>query len=307
MPEITLTNGSRSFSAHSSHPQLAITNPRSFDRVIFFIHGFPDNYDSYNKVLPLVSKHYGKKKVLLIAPLLRGYEPSSQGPDTEYKMSDIAGDVRAWILQIVPNKEVPVHLVGHDWGAIVTFKTCSMYPDLITSAVTMAIPYIANLRPWHYLLYAPRQLYCLTYFFTMQYAFVYRQKFGNLLEPGYLDDLWRYWSPKWDFSSEIDSVRKTLNGPGVLDAATGYYRNLFRPSIIQERKWIVDFEKVPTLILGGDRDGCMVSELYELEARLLASKPKVKVQLLSNLGHFMHREDPVKVGELICDWFDKYN
>lgn len=307
MAKITLQNGSRSFSAWSSHPQSAITNPRSFDRVIFFIHGFPDNNESYEKVLPLVSEHYGKKKVLLIAPLLRGYEESSQGPDTEYKMSDIAGDVKAWILLIVPNKEVPVHLVGHDWGAIVTFKTASLYPELLTSTVTLAIPYLANLRGWHYLWYAPRQLYRLSYFLTMQYAFVYRLKFGNLLEPGYLDDLWSCWSPKWDFSQEIASVRKTLSQPCVLDGATAYYRNLFRPSVIKERQWVVDFEKVPTLILGGERDGCQGSELYELEAQLLASKPKVKVQLLSGLGHFLHREDPTKVAELICDWFDKYH
>lgn len=307
MPSITLQNGNRLFSAYSSHPQSAIANLSNFDRVIFFLHGFPDNNKSYDKVLPLIKANYGKKKVLLIAPLLRGYEPSSQGPDTEYKMSDIAGDVKAWILQIVPNKEVPVHLVGHDWGAIVTFKTAQLYPELLTSTVTLAIPYIANLRPWHYLFYAPRQLYCLTYFFTMQYAFIYRQKFGNLLEPGYLDELWKFWSPKWDFKEEIDSVRQTLNEPGVLDAATAYYRNLFRPSIIHERKWLVDFEKVPTLILGGEHDGCMVSDLYDLEARLLASTPKVKVQLLSGVGHFLHREDPAKVAELICDWFEKYD
>lgn len=306
MAKITLQHANRTFSAWSSHPQLEITNPRSFERVIFFLHGFPDNNEGYENVTPIVAQHY-KTKVLLIAPVMRGYEASSQGPDTEYKMSDLAGDLRAWILLIVPNKEVPVHLVGHDWGAIVTFKTASLYPELITSAATMAIPYLANLRPWHYLWYAPRQIYCLSYFFTMQYAFLYRHKFGDLLVPGYLDELWKYWSPNWDFSKQIDSVRKTLAEPGVLDSATAYYRNLFRPSIIKERKWIVDFEKVPTLILGGDKDNCMVSELYDLEAQLLASKPKVKVQLLSGLGHFMHREDPTKVTELICDWFDKYN
>ncbi|PSK39029.1 hypothetical protein C7M61_002338 [Candidozyma pseudohaemuli] len=306
MAKITLQHGNRTFSAWSSHPQLAITNPRSFERVIFFLHGFPDNNEGYENVTPIVAQHY-KKKVLMIAPVMRGYEASSQGPDTEYKMSDLAGDVRAWILLIVPNKEVPVHLVGHDWGAIVTFKTASLYPELITSAVTMAIPYLANLRAWHYLWYAPRQIYCLSYFMTMQYAFLYRQKFGNLQVPGYLDELWSYWSPNWDFSKQIASVRKTLSEPGVLDSATAYYRNLFRPSIIKERKWIVDFEKVPTLILGGDNDNCMVPELYDLEAQLLASTPKVKVQLLSGLGHFMHREDPTKVTELICDWFDKYN
>lgn len=306
MPHISLHHGSRSFSAWSSHDYPAISNISSFDRVIFFLHGFPDNNHSFDKAIPLVLENLSSKKVLCIAPLLRGYEASSRAEDTEYKVSDLAGDVRAWILEIVPNKEVPVNLVGHDWGAIITFKTSQLYPDLVESAVTLAIPYLANLYFWQVLVHAHRQLYCLTYFLTMQYALVYRSKFGDLREPGYLDDLWAYWSPNWDFLDEIQSVRKTLAQPGVLDAATAYYRNLFRPSVLKERDWQVDFDKVPTLILGGDQDRCMVSELYELEARLLATTPKVSVRLLSGLGHFLQREDPAKVAEVVAGWIDKY-
>lgn len=304
--QITLKNGARSFSAWSSHPEASI-GVANFDRVIFFLHGFPDNNDSYDKVLPIVKKHYKDQRVLTLCPLLRGYEASSQGKDEDYKMSDLADDVKEWILQIVPNKEIPVHLVGHDWGAIVCFKTASKYPDLVTSMVTMAIPYLTNLRVWHYLWYAPIQLYLLSYFLTMQFAFLYKNKFGNLLSKGYLDSIWEFWSPGWSFDNDITSVRKTLAQPGVLEAATAFYRNLFRLSIIRERKWAIDFQQVPTLILGGDRDGCMTPKLFELESQLLAPLPKVKVQLLAGVGHFLHREDPSKVSELVCDWFSKYS
>lgn len=300
--KITLRSGLRSFSAWSSHPESQLS-PDNYDRLIILLHGFPDNNDSYNEVAPLLRQHFRSDNVLTVSPLLRGYEKSSFAPQDQYSMSDLADDVQAWILQLVPNKEVPVHIVGHDWGAIVAFKMASKYPTLVTSMVTLAIPYVTNLSPWQLIWYAPRQLYCLTYMITMQLPFLYRRKFGDLAARGYLDSLWHYWSPGWNFDEAIGSVRKTLGEPGVLDAVTAYYRNLL---VSKNRKWPVDFSQVPTLILGGEKDGCMIPELFELEARLLAPVARAKVQLLSGVGHFMHREDPTKVGELICDWFEKY-
>lgn len=302
--KITLQKGPRSYSAWSSHSESQLT-PANYDRVVILLHGFPDNNDSYNEVVPIVRKHFHSNNVLTVCPLLRGYEKSSFAPQDQYNMADMAGDTRDWILKLVPNKEVPVHIVGHDWGAVIAFKTASMYPDLITSMVTMAIPYITNLKPWQILWYAPRQVYCLSYMLTMQFALVYRAKFGNLSEPGYLDQLWQYWSPGWEYGKAIDSVRDTLGLSGVLDAVTAYYRSTLSWKNRKD-KWHVDFSQVPTLILGGEKDGCMVPELFHLEAQILAPVPRVKVQLLSGVGHFLHREDPVKVGELICDWFDKY-
>lgn len=304
---VTLHNDKRTFSAFSSHPQLQLTTPGAFERLVILMHGFPDNNESYNEIAPLVARHFAKDKVLVVAPLLRGYEQSSIGPQDEYAMADVALDVKAWILLLVPEKQVPVHLVGHDWGAIVAFKTASLYPDLVTSMVTMAIPYLANLRAWQLLWYAPRQLYCLSYMLTMQLLFFYATKFGDVTQPGYLDQLWRCWSPGWEFGDEIASVRRTLAEPGVLDATTAYYRNLVTWKHRHHLRWLVDFGQVPTLILGGDQDGCMLAAVFELEAQLLAPVPKVKVQLLSGVGHFLHREDPGKVGELVCDWFEKYD
>lgn len=305
--KILLHNDKRTFSALSSHPQSLLTSHGSFDRLVILMHGFPDNNNSYNEVAPIIREHFKADRVLTISPLLRGYEPSSQGAQDEYSMADIAKDVRAWILLIVPSKQVPVHLVGHDWGAIVAFTTASKYPELITSMVTLAIPYLANLQPWQLLWYAPRQIYCLSYMVTMQLLLLYGPKFGDLAKPGYLDQLWAFWSPGWNFSSEIASVRETLAQPGVLAGATAYYRNLVAWKNRYELRWLVDFSQVPTLILGGDKDGCMVASLFELESQILAPVPKVKVQLLGGVGHFLHREDPRKVGELICNWFDKYS
>lgn len=306
--KVILTHEARKFTAWLSHPQSSLDAPGAYSRVVIFLHGFPDNNDSWAETIPLVQRHFAAEgeKILTLAPLLRGYEPSSQGKPDEYCMFELALDVQLWIQQVHVGGSVPVHLVGHDWGAIVAFKTASKYPELVTSLVTLAIPYITNLRAWHFLWYCPVQIWNLSYMLRMQNKWFYKHRFGDLAKPGYLDELWRYWSPGWDFSKQIDSVRDTLSQPGVLDSATAYYRNIVPWKKMEEFRWPVDFEKTPTLILGGVQDGCMDAALFELESRLLAAKPRVKVQLIYGAGHFLHREDPSKVGELICDWFDKY-
>lgn len=297
-----LHNGERTFSAWVNRQS---PKPGTFTRLIIFMHGFPDNKDSFVSMIPAIEEHFGSD-VLIVAPALRGYEKSSQKGKSDYSIASLAEDVRLWILELVPDQRVPVHLVGHDWGAVAAFKAASEYPELITLMVTLAIPYLTNIRWWQFLWYAPQQIWCSSYMLRMQSALFYRYKFGDLLRPGYLDELWAYWAPGWDFSSDIESVRTTLALEGVLDHVTAYYRSALSLRNLRDLQWEVDFDRVPTLILGGDRDGCMVPALFELESRILAPVAKVKVQLLEGVGHFAHREDPDTVGELVTAWFDKY-
>lgn len=309
--QIQLQNKGRTFFTVSNYDRQDVFcsgRERKWTRVIFLLHGFPENNTSYNKVWSvLLDSAPRNERVLLLAPTMRGYEPSSQGEQYDYKMSDLAGDVSSWIKSISPNG-APVHLVGHDWGAIVAFKTASMYPELVTSMACMAIPYITNLRLWEFAWYCPDQIYYSTYMFTMQFSWLYQKRLSDTSScSSYLDKLWRYWSPTWNYTKdEIDSVKRTLNEPGVIDASTAYYRCLASPLNIRDRRWNVDFEKVPTLMLGGEQDGCMNKKLYHLEAKKLANNPFVKVKILSNVGHFLHREDPTTVGELISYWFKEY-
>lgn len=301
---IKLTNGDRTFTTLSNYTEGTVFGRRKvqFDRVIFLLHGFPDDNSSWSDVWDALIKQFGSQKVLLLAPLLRGYEPSSVGPEKEYKTSDIAGDVKAWIDSLTLPKGTPVNLIGHDWGAITVFKTASLYPDSVTSIVALAIPYISNIHPLELAIRCPQQLYLSSYMITMQAAWLYRGRFTKSNE--YLEGIWRYWSPSWQFSAEaLEHVSNTLRQPGVLDATTGYYRAMFRLFNFSDRRWLVDFSKVPTLLIGGEEDGCMSKKLYEIEQEKLAKEKNADVVLLDNVGHFLHRENPQKVAELAAKWF----
>lgn len=303
---ITLTHGNRKFSTLSNFKESDVLGNRTnrpWSRVIFLIHGFPDNNLSYNDVWPLLLKAFGNERVLLLAPLLKGYEPSSQGKDLDYKPENMASDINSFITSIAPGDK-PVHLLGHDWGAIISFKTAQLYPDAVTSIVTLAIPYLANLRAWHLAWYAPEQIYYSSYFLTMQAAFVYGPRFAQTGAGSYLDSLWRYWSPTWNYPrNAIESVRETLNNKGVIDAATAYYRCIMNPFNLRRNRWLVDFDKVPTMIVGGETDGCMSVRVLRLEKELLSKHKNVAVKEVPVAGHFLQREDPETIAKLAAEWF----
>lgn len=272
--------------------------------MIFLLHGFPDNNTTYNGVWDSLLTAFSNDRVLLLAPAMRGYEPSSLGPDQDYKLSDHASDVMAWIDSIQPGS-VPVHVVGHDWGACIAYKTASLYPDSVTSMVCMSIPYLRKNRGWEYLLKVPIQMYYSSYMLTMQRESWYKPRFEKSGPDSYLDSLWKYWSPGWNYPREdIESVRQTLSQKGVLDGATAYYRCMLNPRNIKQ-VWSVDFAKVSTMIVAGENDQCMVSTLFKMDREKLKNEKNVLVKLVPRTGHFLQREDPKVVAEILIDWIQK--
>lgn len=308
---ITLRNGFRLFSALASIPESDIFGPhRTWNRLVLLLHGFPDNNTSYRDVWPVLLEGLSSN-VLLVSPSMRGYERSSQGPQNEYKISDLAADIHAWIGQLVDDpKKTPVHLVGHDWGAIAVYRAAHLYPEAITSVVTLAIPYLSGLRGPEIVWNAPEQIYYSSYFFTMQFRRLYFDRLAAEGSPdSYLDRLWSFWSPTWKYPREaVEDVRNTLTAlADTLDAVTAYYRCLMSLSVaVENARAKVDFDRVPTLILAGAKDGCMTRRLFDYQKTQLAERRNVRVQVLAGIGHFLHREDPRKVGELIVDWFNTH-
>lgn len=301
---IKLHSQNLTFTAISNAPlDKAFTH--KWDRVIILIHGFPDNHESFNDLIPILTREFDN--TLVIAPALRGYEKSSQVLEGQTRIRHLAQDVALWADELVPNGDVPIHLVGHDWGALATYQAASSYPDKFASVVTLAIPYLAALGITDYVLRVPQQLYYSSYMVTMNLSVFYSRWLEQTGESSYLDRLWKYWSPTYEYSrKDIESVRSTLHQPGVTRLATSYYRSLFRNLPHREVHFPVDFDKVPVLVLAGEVDGCMNKSVFELAASRVSHR-NFKTQVLTNLGHFLHREDPTKVGELIVNWFEVHS
>lgn len=107
-------------------------------RPVVLLHGWPQTWYMWRKVIPRLAKHY-----TVIAPDLRGYGLSSK-PVSGYDKRTMADDVRR-LLEDLGYSGVSV--IGHDRGARVAHRLGLDYPDLVEAlAVLDVLPTRAMLR-----------------------------------------------------------------------------------------------------------------------------------------------------------------
>jgi len=127
--------------------------------VAVLLHGFPERASHWDAV----STRLQAAGIRTVAPDQRGYSPHAR-PRTRasYRMAHLVDDVGALVHEI----GVPVHLVGHDWGAAVAWTTAARRPELVETLTTLCVPHPAAfarslltssqlLRSWYVLAFQP--------------------------------------------------------------------------------------------------------------------------------------------------------
>jgi pimeloyl-ACP methyl ester carboxylesterase len=102
--------------------------------VVVLLHGFPERSTTWALVAPLLHE----RGYRTLAMDQRGYSPRAR-PERrrDYRMSVLADDVAA----LVDEVGGPVHLVGHDWGAVVGWTVAMLRPDLLRSYTAISVPH----------------------------------------------------------------------------------------------------------------------------------------------------------------------
>lgn len=265
--------------------------------VVLCLHGFPDHARSFRFQLPALAE----AGFCAVAPTMRGYEPSSQPADGDYHILRMAEDVEAFIDDLDARA---VHLVGHDWGAVVSYLVAARTPERLLSLTTIAIAHPGRMerellekRPsqlgksWYMMFFQLRGLADLV---------VERNDFA------FIERLWHDWSPGWELPrDELDAVKRSLAAPGVKKAALGYYRALFRlwsSSARETRKLLSKPIEVPTLAVTGALDGCMDTRLHD-DLMYPGDFPRgLRVERIDAAGHFVHQEKPDVFNRLLVEW-----
>jgi pimeloyl-ACP methyl ester carboxylesterase len=265
---------------------------------VLCLHGFPDHDASFRQQLgPLAEAGHRA-----VAPLLRGYEPSSQPSRrvADYHPLQVASDVVAWARQLGDGS--PIHLVGHDWGAIVSYLACALEPGLFRSLSTLAVP------PFHAMEAGirrhPGQLRNSWYIFFFQLRGL-ADRVVAARDLAFIERLWRDWSPGWSWDpSDMAALKRRFREPGVLWSALAYYRATLHPLLgdsREMRRLSAEPIPVPTLAITGARDGCMDTRMYDyVDSKLFPHG--YRMERIEGAGHFAHQEKPQAVNELLLDW-----
>ena len=233
-------------------------------KLALLLHGFPDTAQTWRHLMPeLADMGYR-----VIAPFMRGYAPSAVPSDGCYQTAMLARDANALHENLGGDSESVI--IGHDWGAPSCYGAAIDAPTRWRKVIGMAVPptaalgmaFVQNLE----------QIKKSWYMFFFQHGLADLVVGAN--NHAFIEMLWRDWSPGYDASFDLESIRKSLADPKNLQAALGYYRATlgdgYRDPQLSElqNQMASGVPPQPLLYLHGANDGCIGVDVVESAKKL---------------------------------------
>ena len=294
--------------------------------LVVLVHGWPESWYSWRGQIPaLAAAGYH-----VIAPDMRGYGGSDRPPAVDdYDIQHLSDDIIGLLNAMGEKKAV---LIGHDWGAIITWNTVLLHPDRFSALIAMSVPNggraagppiaamkAANGDNFYYILYHqepgvaekeydadPRGLLSRLY----ASADTPRDP-PSVTDPRRAAGGWipRLGKPKelpaWLTKADLDYFVSQFEHAGFR-GGVNYYRNF-------DRNWEITPElagariKVPVAFIAGEDDivirGAKAPGLRATMSRV--ADDLRDVQLVPGAGHWIQQEKPQEVNAFILDFLAK--
>lgn len=265
-------------------------------RLVLCLHGFPDGPETFSALgVRLASAGYR-----VVAPWLRGYSPSVVGGSLD--ADSLAEDILELADVLANHGDFAV--IGHDWGAVITWALLARNPQRLRCACVMSVAHPRTVA--QHFLRAPVDL------LRMRYAArLAMRSLGNpawtSADMSYIDELWKRWSPSYQLpATEQQRLHESLRGSGV--APFAYYRTIGQ--LLKDLRtgtgWPAANRRttVPVMYLHGAEDGCLpASSARGLSARLAGPFAS---EVLGGAGHFLPREAPEQIFTRVLRWLAMY-
>ncbi|MFF6992972.1 alpha/beta fold hydrolase [Streptomyces sp. NPDC010273] len=255
---------------------------------VLLVHGFPESWWTFHKVIPLLAESHR-----VFAVDLRGFGDSGSGPG-EYDSRTSAEDLHLLIEQLGVG---PVHLTGQDISGATVFRLASAHPQDVRSltAIEMGLPGFGLERladithggTWHIgLLAAPgipeMLLTGREREFLGQFAFPALN--GT---PGAITD------------ADIEEFARTYSRPDGWRGAIGLYRSMLTEG--PEIKALADSHALtaPVLAVGAGGGAFTAGTMSQ------AAATEVSSVSLDGVGHYAAMEAPEALAEAILEFVGK--
>ena len=260
---------------------------REGDPLLILLHGFPEFWWAWRKqIAPLAAAGYH-----VIVPDMRGYNGSSAPQEVAaYHLEVLAADVVALADAYGADR---FDLVGHDWGAIVTWWTAATHPARLRRVVVMDGPHPDVWGPQA--IKHPTQALRSTYVALFQLPWAPEVALGAMDFAGLKAMMTGSAHPDTFEEGALDRYAEAWAHPGSLSAMLNYYRAL------RERRGGSEPARLapPTLILWAGDDRFLERNIAEAGLALCDDGRLVVVE---GASHWLHIEQPERVNAKIIDF-----
>jgi pimeloyl-ACP methyl ester carboxylesterase len=250
---------------------------------VLLVHGFPDTSLLWREQVPeLAAAGY---RVITLD--LRGFGRSDKPHDVDAYLPDkLVGDLEG----VLDRLDVPaVHLVGHDWGSVLSWVFAATRPERVTSLACLSTGHPAAYRAagWR-----QRQLgwYALLFQFDVAEQWLLQDDARNLRE--FLSE-----------HPDVDEVLDSLRRPGMITPALGVYRAWTPPESLVEP--MRPLPKIPVPVLGV----WSTNDRFLTEDQMIGSAAHVsgtfRYERMEDAGHWIPLDCPRRTTDLLIDFFEK--
>jgi pimeloyl-ACP methyl ester carboxylesterase len=102
---------------------------------VLLLHGFPENSAMWDGVVPAL--HAAGLRT--VAPDQRGYSPGARPADVaDYSITHVVADAVGLLDALGLDT---VHVLGHDWGAVVGWHLAARHPDRVATLTAVSVPH----------------------------------------------------------------------------------------------------------------------------------------------------------------------
>ena len=251
---------------------------------VLLVHGFPETWWVFNRVIPLLAERHR-----VVAVDLRGFGDSSvvSGP---FGGEQAAEDLRRLIVAL---EFGPVHVVGQDISGSAVYRLAATWPGLVSSlsAIEMGLPGFGLERfadmsqggVWHIGVLASPGVSDLI--FAGKERDVLQNLFASMMaNPASLSD------------ADLAEFARTYARPGGWHGAGGLYRSMLREG--EEVRALASAGRItlPVLAIGAGGGA------FTRTTMTAATGRPVKSVELDGIGHYAALEAPAEVAQCLLDF-----
>jgi pimeloyl-ACP methyl ester carboxylesterase len=253
--------------------------------LVILLHGFPEFWYGWHKQIPALAAG----GCCVWAPDQRGYNLSEKpGGMDAYRIDELAADVVGLIDAAGRDQAV---LVGHDWGAAVTWRVANRYPHRVAKAAILNVPHPYVMA--RFLRRSLRQALRSTYIGYFQIPGLPEKMLASGDWQPLVQALTRSGPPGLFSADDLERYRRAWSQPGAITAMLNWYRAFVqRPPSWSPSPRI----KPPVMMIWGTADTALEAEMAPLSMELCDNG---RLHLLEGVSHWVQHQAPAEVNRLL--------